>query len=308
MTDNLKWDHGLPEQRRSGRPPITSTCKSGPHRINYAPFTVGCREGERPALAHFLMAPPVRPSDPHCPLRKDAFMARLLLCAFSASSRCFLSCLPWLLVPKLILSLRTNFAEFSLFKRPCAKAVSICSTASIRPPSARWNVKWNGPAATRIIWRRWRPHTEGAIHDLQPTNPGLRIPMQGVSPSSILGTVLEQPKNKPPTLASLASSPPAQPKELAKEPAKSPTVRGSLDFSKAPGVSEGVDPFSNANFATPPDAHSILAKADKEFVEKHYQAASKLYQQANASIRRRRPQPRRKSAGATAKWSASLRP
>ena len=57
------------------------------------------------------------------------------------------------------------------------------------------------------------------------------------------------------------------------------TARGAYDF-KAAAANE-IDPFSDANRSTLPDARSLLSKAEQEFQQKHYQSAGHFYQQAH---------------------------
>ena len=124
----------------------------------------------------------------------------------------------------------------------------------------------------------------GYIRELQQAKADPAIVNKYVERLAILdpGSSLEQRKSNPPTLASnpptlasLASAPSAP----MKQPDPATTVRGAMDFSKVPAVTE-YDPFSEANRAAPADAVALVTKADQEFRVKHYAAAAKLYQQA----------------------------
>jgi tetratricopeptide (TPR) repeat protein len=70
---------------------------------------------------------------------------------------------------------------------------------------------------------------------------------------------------------------PKTPPRPAEKPAAE--VRGAYDHKAA---ATEADPFSDANRAAPSDVRAVLTRADQEFKQKHYQAAARLYQQANA--------------------------
>jgi hypothetical protein len=230
-----------------------------------------------------LIALPLRQSDPHCPLRKDAFMARLIRCAVLGAVTLLLV-LPFLTAgPE---------ADPSTFEEILNKALAV--QAALR--EGREHLQHGQyQAAVRSLEREvtraggdkdylaaLESAYKGSIRELQQTNPDLANTYAGRLAILDPGSMLEQPKSKTPAVASLAATP-AVPAKPGKEPATSPTLRGSFDFNKTPAVTEsGGDPFSNANFAAPLDARALVAKADKEFIEKHYQAAGKLYQQAYA--------------------------
>jgi tetratricopeptide (TPR) repeat protein len=91
------------------------------------------------------------------------------------------------------------------------------------------------------------------------------------------GSCLDRPA---PALAAITATTQPGPKAPAKPAEKPPAeVRGAYDYKAAPAPE--LDPFSDANRAAPLDVRAVLTRADQEFKQKHYQSASRLYQQAN---------------------------